>query len=36
MEDQEKKDLGINGRAYYEREFERDLLLKKLNKILNQ
>tara|TARA_B100000963_G_scaffold246503_1_gene215862 strand:+ start:2319 stop:3524 length:1206 start_codon:yes stop_codon:yes gene_type:complete len=35
MDDKEKKDLGINGRAYYERKFERNLLLKKLNKILN-
>ena len=36
LNDLEKKDLGMNGRAYYEREFERELLIKKLNKILNQ
>ena len=36
LNDLEKKDLGMNGRAYYEREFKRDLLIKKLIKILNQ
>jgi len=36
LNDLEKKDLGMNGRAYYEKEFERELLIKKLNKILNQ
>ena len=36
LTDLEKKDLGMNGRKYYEREFDRNLLIKKLNKILNQ
>ncbi len=36
LNDLEKKDLGMNGRTYYEREFKRDLLIKKLIKILNQ
>ena len=36
LNDIEKKDLGMNGRAYYEKEFGRELLLKKLNKILKK